>query len=109
MASLPFTSCEAFPTCLPMADLFGNNWVSIHYVLGFILGVCYGDSRGLQAQKISKSLDSYIPEKTSGNTDIAKWLRPLAALPEFLGSIPSTHMLVQDVLILGDPMPFSGL
>ena len=60
-------------------------------------------------KKISKSLDSYIPEKTSGNTEIAKWLRPLAALPEFLGSIPSTHMLVHDDLFLGYPMLFSGL
>ena len=57
----------------------------------------------------SKSLDSYIPETTSGNTEIAKCLRPLVALPEFLGSIPSTRMLIEDDLILGDPMPFSGL
>lgn len=36
-----FDKFEAFPTCLPMADLLGNNWVSIHYVLDFTLGVCY--------------------------------------------------------------------
>jgi hypothetical protein len=43
---------------------------------------------------------------------MAQWLKPLAALPEDLGSISSTHMMAHNHPITpvpGDPTPSSGV
>lgn len=39
----------------------------------------------------------------------AQWLTATTALPEVLGSIPSTNMAAHNRLVLGDPVPSSGL